>query len=251
MAMHRILPVFWLVACGGGDADLVTAPLSVGSTARVQQADGMHTEDADGAAAVVDRVEAVVRDIGLDLPDGSSCADLELADPVRCDEEGDKIIVEGPFFLDLVARTSEPSLDDIELPAGVYRRVDLRFDPNEAADDASLRIGGTLELVDGVRAVELGLPINEDARFEHPDGIEGGGGGSLLALLDLDVLLGAAPLRRCAESGDADDDGTTVWIDGSDCDDVIDGIEEVMKERWDLVDSDDDGPDHEEDDGQD
>ena len=82
-------------------------------------------------------------------------------------EEGDKIIVEGPFFLDLVARTSEPSLGDVELPAGVYRRVDLRFDPNEASDDASLRIGGTLELADGVRAVELGLPINEDARFEH------------------------------------------------------------------------------------
>ena len=246
--MRHIVPVLVLTACGGAASDTVPAPIQVGTTARVQQSDELVTEDADGTPARIDAVGATVRDIGLDLPDGSSCADFELEPPVRCDEEWDKIIVEGPFDLDLVARTSEPSLEEVRLPAGTYRRVDLRFDSNDAPDGASLRIGGTLELADGERRVELLLPIDQDARFEAPGGIEVGPDTSLLALLDLDVLLGAAPLRRCADSGDVRDDGGTLWIDGSECEDVINGIEQVLKERWDLVDSDDDGPEHDEED---
>ena len=195
---------------------------------------------------IISQVEAVVRDIGLDLPDGETCEGLELESPVRCDEDGDKLIIEGPFELDLMTATARPSLSDVSIPAGTYRRVDLRID---ADGDAALRLVGEMPADQGSTPVELALPVSEDARFEHPDGIAVGDGSSLLALLDLDVLLGEVSLQRCIHEDHADRTSVGVFIDGSSCDDVVDAVEEVLKERWDLVDGsgpseapEDDGP---------
>ncbi|MBX2799869.1 MAG: hypothetical protein KTR31_19475 [Myxococcales bacterium] len=195
--------------------------------------------EASGAVVTASAGTAVLRDIELDLPSGQDCTkiDFELSEPARCID--DAIVIEGPLVIDLYNRTSQPDLSNLALPEGTYRRIDMRFDPDSAPDEVSLRLLTEVSIDDVPTMVELALEINEDARFESPNGIFVSDSSALLALLDLDVILADTPLVDCAST--LGSPGSTITIDDdSNCRDVEEAISDALKESFDLDDGDDD-----------
>jgi hypothetical protein len=80
-----------------------------------------------------------LRHIEIDLPQGQRCADLgdtlagaTCRDPSVAGEEA-KIRIAGPIVVDLVAGTSTPTLANVVIPAGSYKRIDLRVGTADSA----------------------------------------------------------------------------------------------------------------------
>lgn len=193
--------------------------------------------DRSGATVSLDGAWAVVRHIEIDLPSGTRCDDLDpsfvFEEPVRCEAGEDKIEIGGPLDIDLVNQRSTPSLTGLTIPPGTYRRVDVRLHDSSAPSEITFIVVGTVH--DPVAPVdfELALGINEDARFESPDGIVLKSSDEMLARLDLDAVLGQTRLGACAR--ELEHDGYA-QIDGeSDCgDDLEDTIEDALKDTFDL-----------------
>ncbi len=241
--MTRIAPILALAlaACGGtaggpeaadGKAGLRVAAPAAARTAGLP--------DADGAVFGLEAASVHVEEIDLYLPVGTTCADLDaatLVDPVRCDV--DKISVEGPFAVDLVAGTSSPSLAEIAIPALDYRRVDLELAPGP--DGATLSVEGTTAAGD-LFAVDLAF--DEEARFEGMADFSADDAGSALVLLDPAGWFAASPVAACLASGDLVLDGGVMDLDRAEgaCDDFADAFEDAVKTSGRLArDTDDDG----------
>lgn len=240
----------------GGDREAVSMQLALtASTPPAEAAPGaLGGTDAQGNALMIENAVAHVRHIELDLPADRSCAELSGFDfqpPVRCDGDGadddadssaDKIVIEGPFVVDLVAGTAQPSLDALTLPAGTYERVDVRFDH---AEDATETLGDDTLVADGrynasaqALAFELRLRFNEDARFETERGVEVGGdtGNEILLWLDVSEWFSALPITQCIEDGDLTIEQGTLRIDedSSDCSDIENELKNAIKNSADL-----------------
>ena len=246
MTCRLLSTLLVLAACASSDDPQAPAGLDIGATARVMTDDGaFEVAESSSATVTIASASAVLRDIELDLPDGETCAALPpdaVVAPVRCSE--DKLHVDGPFVVDLVARTSSPSLDDIVLPSGTYRRLDMRFEPD--GSDVSLSVAGTIAVDGAEHELTIELPIREDARFESPGGVVVDGSTSLLAHIDLDVVFAQVPLKECLDDGDLDViDGAVHVTDRSDCGEVRNAIEEALKESWDLDEHHHDDGEHE------
>lgn len=204
--------------------------ISVALTSGAASGGILQAPEGSGALVTVSSASITVRDIEIDLPDGRSCEDLDpgvVVEPLRCSD--DKLHLDGPYRFDLVSQTSEPPLDDVVIPEGVYKRVDLRLDPDVATDERSLTLAGD---VDGA-PFDLALPINEDARFENEGGLHIGGVDQILAHLDLGAVMADVPLSDCLSDLSADDDGVT-YITEDGCKDVEDSLKDSLKNTFDL-----------------
>ena len=217
--------------------------------------------DAGGSVLSPARALAFVRHVEFYLPEGT-CAPRQTSDDSPSGEKlrgdgslddspggddtssgddvcEDKLRVEGPWVIDLMTGEATPPLDLITVPAGTYRRVDVRFEPADAADarvPADLS-GATLFAsgqYGGAAASEFDLRVafNEDARFESEGGIELSAGGidELVMALDLNAWFGAASLERCA-SDDALEvvDGRLLIDDGA-CSSLENYLKDALKE---------------------
>ncbi|MBX2803159.1 MAG: hypothetical protein KTR31_36095 [Myxococcales bacterium] len=208
-----------------------------GSATTTPTPTSFQVEDMAGNLVTIDGGNAAIRDIEIDLPSGQTCGDLDptfaFESPVRCEDGEDKIEIVGPFLVDLVTREATPSLAGLTIPPGTYERVDIRFDPGASGSGVSLAMAGTIEDISDPVAFELALEINEDARFESPDGIEVDASEDMFAQIDLDVVFRQTLLGSCARSLA---DGGVAQIDNeSDCgDDLEDAIEDAIKETFDL-----------------
>jgi hypothetical protein len=242
-----------VVGCGSGDGSSSAVSLQLALTASdppAQVARGaLSGADAQGSVLTITSAVARVRDIELDLPDGSHCSDFAGFDfraPVRCGDGGgsnDAIKVTGPFTVDLVAGTAEPSLEDLTIPAGVYRRVDVRFEPAEDDDDAlqgyTLVAEGDFASDQESAALDLRLRFNEDARFESRSGVELGENGAHEALLwfDVSAWFETVPISECLEDGDLSIARGTLLIDdeaSSGCSDIENELKRAIKNSGDL-----------------
>ena len=196
--------------------------------------------------------EVFVRDIELDLPDGTRCSDLEdtLVEAV-CDVTGDidntpsndKIRIVGPFAVDLITRTSTPSMSNVRIPAGTYKRIDIRIDdgkPGEAGvesgdplDDRSIVAEAGFTYKGDPTLLKLSLKINEDVRFEDPDGIVvAEEGEKLLANLDVAAWFTGVDIAACIDDADLDISGGEVIIDDDNSGTgSCSGIENTIKEN--------------------
>lgn len=177
-----------------------------------------------------------LRDIELDLPEGVACADIsDSLNGATCDAGSDKIVIDGPFDIDLVAGTSTPSLDAVMIPTGRYERIDFRVDDN--ANDTSFAVVAGFER-DMPYTLNLNLDFNEDIRIESPLGVAVEADSDLIAQFVVGDWLAGVDVGSCMDAGDVTLDGTTVTIDeGSSsgaCSDMEDVIKDNMKNSGQL-----------------
>ncbi len=203
LSLTPLLGLMIFSACGVGDNKGVEtgngfAEVEMGlqSAAGEARFEGM---DQGGTTFVIDRARTLVRRI-------------ELMSPVAgCDQcEDDKIKIEGPFLLDLVSRTSTPAIERVSVPAGDYKRVDVRLDfpqgnePQAASlGDLSFTSAGSFDYDGRSYRFELALRFNAEAKFEGDQGIriEEGEAQKVPLLLDPAKWFSALPLTDCLRDG--------------------------------------------------
>ena len=217
-----------LVGCASGGG---TVGLSVQAVSDTTDP-ALDFVDDGGVVYGVQTATLNLRNIEIDLPDGMVCADIagQLSGPAVCDDSpgsSDKIRIQGPFVIDLVAGTSTPTLDDVRIPAGVYKRIDFRVDPNAA--DESLGLTADFTHMGTDYLLDLSLAFNEDIRIEDPAGIELTPDTDLMADLVLDTWLAGVDLGACIEANEVDIVGTTVVVTDSSATGACSGIEDTIK----------------------
>lgn len=216
--------------------------------------------DATGAAFALDVVRANVRRIDIDLPAGTSCVGLPgLVSAAGDDDDGTpytnvcqlggaEIRLNGPWVIDLVARTATPPLPTITVPAGAYRRVDVRFDDADPDDghisasdplaEHTLFATGTVPVNGTATPFRLLLDFSEDARFDASSDLVLAEDVAHSVLLELDpsAWFAALPLARCAEDGDLTVEGGVLLLedDGGDCSDIEGAIKDAIKASGEL-----------------
>lgn len=166
-------------------------------------ADDKGVDSSDDAAddKGVDSSDDVADDKGDDMSDDDSATG-----------NGDKITIRGPFIIDLVDGSSTPSIADIKVPAGHYRRVDVRFsNDGHGKLGANDPLNGNTFVADGTftpnggeaMPFSVALDFNEEARFESKAGfdISAQAASDVLLKLDISSWFSALPVSECAESG--------------------------------------------------
>lgn len=212
---------------------------------------GFPATDADGTIFHIDMARGYVRDVELDLPDDSLCDQFEegmFSEPVACAPGDDKIVISGPFVVDLVNATSTPDLSDVGIPAGVYQRIDIRFDDAEVVDglvtaeDAlngnTLIMSGTfkfdpLDADEVEKTFEMALKFNEDVRFEGPaeDIVLEDSDEDLVLKLDVAMWFNSLPITTCINDGDlfVDENDHLLITDADGCSTIENDLKEAMK----------------------
>ena len=230
---------------------------------------GFPATDANGTTFNIDMARGYVRDVELDLPDGTLCGQFEegvFSDPVSCvsatepaegEERGkDKIVVAGPFDVDLVNGTSSPSLDNVGIPSGAYQRIDIRFEEADALEDGLVAVDDALNgntiIMSGTfkmnpndedepeKTFEMALTFTEDVRFEGPGTdivLDENDAEDLVLKLDVAMWFITLPITTCINDGDLVIDETNhlvisdsgSGIEGDDCDQIEGALKEAMK----------------------
>lgn len=234
------------VETGNGRAGFTTATVQLALRTAAGTPGAPTTEDSAGTKYVFTTARAVVRHVELSLPSGQTCTSLDLTgldSRITCDPSG--LRVNGPFVVDLLTGVSTPSLADLSVPAGVYDRVDVRFDDAKGAVPASdplskntLLAEGTFDTGAGPQSFRLRLKFNEDARFERPGGFELTEDAAEEVLLWLDVAswFKSLPLTECIDEGRFDEEGGKLLFEdsGGGCSDIENTLKKAIKESGQL-----------------
>jgi hypothetical protein len=199
--------------------------------------------EASGLEMTVTSVLAYIRDIRIDVGDGSSCSDLELEPGVSCSNEVGHVrfTIDGPFAVDLLTGEAMPSFDGIVVPNASVARVDIRFEPGDPDDgvisisdplaDVSFHARGTFPYDGASREFVIGLAFSEDARFDGAVDLSASSASSLVAQLDASTWLSTLPLEQCLDDGDLSLSGNTLTLsDGSGgCSEIENTLKEAIK----------------------
>lgn len=210
-----------LTACGGEGASLrfsVRDSQAQATGALVAAADAAPapTFSSEGITFTLSEARIHLKDIRLDLPQGTKCDDVRgLLSGATCQggESGSgsgTVIVPGPLVVDLMTGSTTPDLSGLRLPAGTYKRIDFRLDEARAGEVAATEplVGYSLLVKAGftregaANTLELKLKFSEDARFQSATGVEVGENDALLALLQPQAWLEGLPVASCLQSGD-------------------------------------------------
>jgi hypothetical protein len=249
-----------LTACDGGNgASLhfsVRERVSSGSAINhtVQAAEEVPTaptfQSSDGASFTLTQARIHLRDIRLDLPKGTKCADV-IANTVGAECMGGDsgsgsgtLVVRGPIVVDLMTGLSTPDLSAVVIPAGNYKRIDFRLEEGHADElpAGETLIGYSLKVsADAAQAggkkLELALKFSEDARFDSATGVDVPEGGKLIAMLQPTKWLTGLPLASCISKGDVTVEADTVRIDDrakGECSGAEDLVKRNIKTSGDL-----------------
>jgi hypothetical protein len=130
------------------------------------------------------------------------------SDQCELDHEGPAAIhFNGPFRVDLLSGSSNPPLENLAVPVGTYKRVDLRVDdykdsPTDPLYGYSLLLYGRYTSGTTTITFRFALEFNEDIRFESPTGITIGteGGKDFLLQFPVSTWLGRADLTSCFQN---------------------------------------------------
>jgi hypothetical protein len=249
-----------LSACGGDGASLHFSVRERVSTASaihhtVQAAepvvDPLTFQSSDGVTLQLTQARIHLRDIRLDLPQGTKCAEvIGLAAGAECKGSGSggsgsgTLVVSGPIVVDLMTGTTTPDLSGLVIPAGNYKRIDFRLEEAKAGEvpagetliGYSLKVSADFTQEAG-KKLELALKFSEDARFESATGVDVAEGGKLIAMLQPTKWLEGLPLGACMQKGDVAVEGDTVRIDDrakGDCSNAEDLVKRNIKTSGDL-----------------
>lgn len=193
-----------------------------------------------------------LKDIRLDLPQGTKCADVRgLLSGATCQggESGSgsgTVVVPGPIVVDLMTDGTTPDLSQLRLPPGTYRRIDFRLDEARAGEVAAneplvgysllVKAGFTRDGADNT--LELKLKFSEDARFQSATGVVVNETGALLALLKPQKWLEGLPVASCLQSGDLQISSNVLRLDDQAkgaCGDAENIVKNNIKNSGDLT----------------
>lgn len=226
-----ILSSLILAACGGDEG--------VGLSIRAASSGaGLGLADEGGTTYALQSAQVHLRHIELDLPAGTTCADLEgeLAGAACLSDA--KIRIDGPMVVDLITGATTPDLGKVALPAGTYSRIDFRVDdgdPQEgliqagdALDDYSLVVDATFDYEGTPVTLLLSLNFDEDIRIERPAGVALAPADNLAVKFVVDDWLAGVDIAGCLDDGELTLDGDTVVIDDL-ADGACGGVEDIIK----------------------
>lgn len=157
-------------------------------------AEALLARDASGASMTLSSATLGVSRVDFDKPGAATCPTATGALMVHCDSA--KIRIESAVSVDLLTGVSTPSFEDLVIPAGTYKKIEVRFD--------MLVASGTIDYRGTVTPYDLRLVINEDAKFESAGGVVVGTDPSdqVLMLLDVTQWFSSLPLTECLDDGD-------------------------------------------------
>ena len=125
-----------------------------------------------------------------------------------------------------------PSLDEIKIPAGTYKRIDFRVEDDE--NNSSFAVVAGFDHEGESMTLNLDLDFNEDIRIEMPQGIYVDEESDLIAEFVVDNWLGGVDITTCMDEGDVTIAGNIVFVDDSStrgaCSDIENTIKRNMKE---------------------
>ncbi|MBL8787578.1 MAG: hypothetical protein JNJ59_21925 [Deltaproteobacteria bacterium] len=103
--------------------------------------------DADGAELSVESGIALVDRLEFALPDGVDCdfPTVTAAYATHCDAGDARLVVDGPWTVDLVSGETWPPLDGLELPEGELGAIALKMKGDAGAARAALTLEGTFK----------------------------------------------------------------------------------------------------------
>lgn len=250
-----------LTACGSGSGaslhfsvrDRVSSGSAVNNTVQAAEPTPapLTFQSSDGASFTLTQARIHLRDIRLDLPQGTKCADvIGMTSGVQCkgsDSGGagsGTLVVAGPLVVDLMTGVSTPDLSGLIIPAGNYKRIDFRLEEGHADElpAGETLIGYSLKVSAdpaqaGGKKLELALKFSEDARFDSATGVDVPEGGKLIAMLQPTQWLTGLPLASCISKGDVAVEGDTVRIDDQakgECSGAEDLVKRNIKTSGDL-----------------
>lgn len=260
------------VACGGTalnqklDGGKTTADLGL----KVQANSTATNAIVQATNLTVESGQACIEEIRLKLPEGVTCDDVGFVkqDNVKCEVEQEtehgatvseaKIKVTGPFVFDLVKGTSTPSLSDIVIPSGAYRKIEFRF-------GAACSLGGETTIVLNGSMMDsssvehpfaMNLEYDDDFKIESPTDIQvlEDQANSVFASIILNNWFASVDFVGCIDDGDLVETSGVIEINkdtvatGS-CDNIYEDIMDGIKDSMEFEDSDhdDDGIDDTED----
>ncbi len=205
--------------------------------------DSLKLTDPAGTVFSLSEARVHIRHVEFYLPDSVSCQDIQssLIEPAGCEtdsaDSSGKIVIKGPFVFDLLSGVSTPNLHATIVPAGNYRRIDVRLDDADSTDGIVLAsdelenytmiLKGTFGYLDkSDRPFSILLRFNEDARFEADSGILIQDGTLQIVTLKLDVnkwLNGVSVTACLSQNGITLDSLGNLLIDeknGKNCSDL-------------------------------
>jgi hypothetical protein len=250
-----------LAACGDSGASLRFSLRESGTGAQALPASAQALKpieaapitfkSSDGVTFTLNEARIHLRDIRLDLPQGTKCGDvrdtLQLAECKGGDSGSGSGTLEipGPIVVDLMTGATTPDLSELRIPAGTYKRIDFRLEeaktPEVPASEPlvgySLIARAAFDNSGTPSTLELKLKFSEDARFESATGVEVPEGGSLVTMMRPSIWLEGLPVGACTQKGDVAISGTTVSIDDrakGDCSGAEDTVKRNIKRSGDL-----------------
>lgn len=246
--------VAWLLGCQGGEVaggtgignpSQGTVTFALKATSGQQQlakvADG-GVRNPDSAFAVADlggtvfTIHSSLANLGyvkFKLPDGIACSqDIESA----CEQ--DDIKVTGPFVVDLMSGTLLPEIGPFKVPAGMYRRAEMRLEALESGAPTpqpqllgrSMIISGTFVYAGKTdRTFSISLDFDEEIAFESgsmsvkPDILN-----KFLLLFNVDEWMAKADITKCLDDSTLvlDPQGNLLIDKQNKCE----GLEQVLKD---------------------
>lgn len=288
------LLVFNLSACGDGlvtgvdptkiDGDMTVAGISFQLASGAFSQSVFRAATATSFAAIsgveITEARANIEEIRLELPEGMSCADVEaqLSDGLSCEEEVEiedgqsvteaEIHVPGPFVINLLTGESTPSLSNLEIPSGMYREIEIKFDEarleDGILDGADALINNTI-YVEGsyqtdastTQAFIIALGFSEDWEMSSAQELTvlEGATNQLSTEFNQANWFNDLPLDSCLADGDLSlVDGVLVIDESVSGSGACADIEDIVKDNFEnsgSFDDDDDDSDDDEDESED
>ncbi|WP_257457721.1 hypothetical protein [Archangium lipolyticum] len=239
-----------LAACGGEGASLSFSVYEAQAQAASVHVQADHRPiyptptflSSDGVTFTLTEARIHLKDIRLDLPQGTKCGDVRgLLAGATCKggESGSgsgTVVIPGPIIVDLMTGATLPDLATLRLPAGTYKRIDFRLEEAKEGEVAateplvgySMLVKASFTQDSTPSTLELKLRFSEDARFESATGVEVGANDTLLALLEPHAWLEGLPVAACLQQGDLEMSSDVLRVDArarGDCS----GAEETVK----------------------
>lgn len=245
-----------LTACLGDGAALrfsVNEAEAKAASVFVQGAEATATpaptfRSSDGIVFTLTEARIHLRDIRLDLPQGTRCAEVSgLLAGATCkgSDSSGTVLVPGPIIVDLMTGATTPDLSGLRLPSGNYKRIDFRLEEAKADEVASgeplvgysLLVKASFTRDNAANTLDLALKFSEDARFESTNGVAVDADTALLALLQPQVWLDGLPVATCLSKGDLQIANNVLRIDGQakgDCGDAETRVKSNIKNSGQL-----------------
>ena len=234
------IPFLLLAVACSSEAPTVGLSVQAVTLNQTTPSDDLVMTDDGGDMYQIQAATLRLRHIELDLPDGGNCNDFDdsLSGGAECESgtDSDKIVITGPFVIDLVTGTSTPSLANVLIPAGTYKRIDFRVE--DGPGDSSFAVTAGFQHEGATMTLDLDLDFNEDIRIESSAGIVVDGDSDLIAEFVVSNWLEGIEVGQCIDDDDVSISGTTVTINDSStsgsCSDIENTIKRNMKNSGQL-----------------